>query len=98
MEDMRDPLAKALKLYTGGGAAAFPQQNAGKVLARFGPEIAQRAAALVTELATLQPDWAQHHSLEAATGWATSEMKSRHPDLHEEALEVLGWSFSFWWK
>jgi hypothetical protein len=95
---VRDPLAKALKLYTGGGASVFPQQNADKVLAKFGLEIAQRVDLLVTELGMLQPDWTLHHSLAAATDWATAEMKSRHPDLHQEALKALGWSFSFWWK
>jgi len=95
---VRDLLSKALKLYTAGGVSVFPQQNADKVLAKFGPETAQRVDLLMSELGTLQPDWTLHHSLAAATDWATAEMKSRHPDLHEEALKLLGWSFSFWWK
>jgi hypothetical protein len=92
---MSDPLSTALRLYTGRGVSAHPRQDRAAVLGSavcrpFLTEIEQ----LLDEVGELRPDW-NGHSLASASEWAKAEIKARHPELADDALDTLAWSFSY---
>jgi hypothetical protein len=45
----------------------------------------------------IKPDW-NINSLETAVVWAKSTMRERYPYLTQDALDALGWTFSWWWR
>jgi hypothetical protein len=88
-------LSAALRLYTGRGVSAFPLRSPEALLGE--PELLMTVEGMLVELGGLEPDW-HRYDLVSATQWAQGEMKTRHPDLDEDAVETLGWVFSYDWK
>jgi hypothetical protein len=52
---------------------------------------------IFTKLDQLKPDWS-NQSLQEAGKWAKSRIKLDHPDLSDDALNALEWTFTWWWK
>jgi hypothetical protein len=42
----------------------------------------------------IEVDWSTH-TLVSATETATTEMHRRHPELSDDAIKALSWSFSY---
>ncbi len=59
--------------------------------------LASQVQVLLAELDSMQVDWSRH-DLGSAGEEARRLMASRHPQLTEEALEALNWTFTFSWR
>lgn len=94
-------LNRALSLLVGHGISQFPNENAARVEDAYGVEaganLVAHARALLTELKSIQPDWATH-DLVAGSKWAVSQLRKRHPAIDAEGASALEWCFSYWWK
>jgi hypothetical protein len=92
---------EAVPLYVGYGITSFPNEDASRLAAQFGPELGRQleseVKSLLDELDQLKPDW-NTHSLLSAAKWAGEELKSKHPDLDSKAIDAFEWIFSWWWK
>lgn len=93
-----DPISEAIVIYTGFGRSSFPRARGNDVSARFGAEagadLKQRILALLEELA--QPvATPEKRSRKSVTEQAMEQFRPRHPELGEEALKALAWTFSF---
>lgn len=94
-------LSEAVVLYLRFDDAPMPRHDHERLLAQFGPdkgqEIGQRVETLMDELGRVKIDWSAH-SLDSGTDAARAEMKAKHPELSERALDALAWKFSYDWK
>ena len=88
---MTKSVTAALRSYTGRGASPFPRCDPDAVAT---PLLLLEVERLVNEMNELEPEW-DLHSLTSATAWAEAEMKARHPELDEDALATLAWSWSY---
>jgi hypothetical protein len=75
--------------------------NPQRVTERFGEEVGldlvQKVHAILDELYGVLPDWSAG-DLASETDKAVHQVRRNHPELSDEALAALGWSFSFDWK
>lgn len=94
-----DPINQALVLYTGFGKAAFPRARMPDVAAAFGEHEAQelkaRILALYDELNQPLAEPASKGGRKSVTERATEQLARRHPELEEDGLKVLAWTYSF---
>lgn len=94
-------LNSAIPLYVGYGVSSFPNEDAVRLIAPFGPELGAQLAAqiskLLAELDGIKPDWSKH-DLVSASKWAVAELKRTYPDLDDKATAALEWIYSWWWK
>jgi hypothetical protein len=86
-------LTAALRSYTGRDTSPVPLRQPGAVAKALLAEVER----LVNEMGQIEPD-PNLHSLVSALAWAEAEMKARHPELEEDALATLAWSWSYDWK
>ena len=98
--DDRD-LDRAILLYLGYGSQSAPVRDRESLQAEFGPYRAnalERAVAeLVEEISAFQPDWSRD-SLISAGRLAGELMRSRHPELSDEAVAALEWKYMWDWR
>ena len=93
-----DPINRALVIYTGFGAAAFPRAKSAALVAEFGES---RAAELKARILALYDDMQQplaegeKRSRKSVTEQATAQLGARHPELDAEGLTVLAWAYAF---
>jgi hypothetical protein len=95
-----DELGRAVILYLAFGRASWPQHDEAGVVREFGdraPALMEKVALLCDEMGGMPVDWSSH-TLASATDMARGEMKHRHPELSEAALDALAWKFSYNWK
>jgi hypothetical protein len=95
-----DELGRAVILYLGFSRASWPQHDDAAVVREFGeraPALMEKVARLRDEMGGMPVDWSSH-TLASATDMARGEMKDRHPELSEAALDALAWEFSYNWK
>lgn len=91
-------LNEAIPLYVGIGSELSPKFQAKRVEDRFGKVVAAslvvQIEAILADLWLLKPDW-QKMNLEEGTDWALREIHKRYPGLDEQALNAIGWTYSF---
>ncbi|GAA4637784.1 hypothetical protein GCM10023196_093000 [Actinoallomurus vinaceus] len=84
-------------VYLSVGRSPFPHADPEHLAEIFGDE-AERLLPYVKELSseimTIEIDWSTH-TLDSATEMAMTQMRKRHPELSDEAIEALGWSFGY---
>ena len=100
MMKINENLSKSVVLFSGYGVESYPGEYPDRVSDAFGEldyGLLGQVQAVFTELDQLKPDWA-NCSLQEAGRWAKSQMQLMHPDLSENALDALEWTFTWWWK
>lgn len=94
-------LSRALVAYLGYGIDRFPKEDMSRLISTFGEELSTKlrpqVQEILAELGQLKPNW-EVHTLESSGAWAKQEMKKRHPNLDNDALDALGWTFTWWWR
>jgi hypothetical protein len=93
-----DQISEAIVIYTGFGKSSFPRARGNDLVVRFGPtagaDLKQQILSLLEELA--QPvDLPEKRSRRSVTEQAMESFRPRHPELNDEALKALAWTFSF---
>jgi hypothetical protein len=93
--------SEAVILLLGRGISPYPKRDPERLTQRFGEELGldlvQYSEAVLAELYAEPPDWSTD-DLKSATENAVQRIRSGHPELSDEALSALGWSFSWDWK
>lgn len=93
--------SEAIILLLGQGISTHPNRDPQRLTERFGEELGldlvQYSEAVLAELYASSPDWS-NDDLHSATERAVVRVRSGHPELSDEALAALGWSFSWDWK
>lgn len=97
MTEVANELSNAVVLYLGYGKAKSPQSNGQAVIAEFGVALLANVHKLMAELGAIGTDWS-NHDLQSAGKMARAEMKNRHPQLSDQALDALEWKFTFDWR
>jgi hypothetical protein len=96
-----DDVSLAIVKFLGYGVEPYPKEDAERIEKEFGseraPALEGRVRLILGELAALKPDWSRH-SLTAAAEWAGREMKRRHPQLSEDSIKAMNWTFTWRWK
>ena len=99
--DEAGDLNTAIVLYVGHGAYSHPETSSERVVERFGSMygalLSARVDGLLLEMDGLKTPWGKY-DLNEGTKWASDQMRRRHPELREEAIAALGWSYSYWNK
>ena len=94
-------LSAAIVQYIGYGSAKCPSENPDAIRVAQGDVKAGQLIPVVEivmkKLEGLQPDWPTQ-SLVQAGNWAKEQMRMQHPELTEDALSALEWTFTWWWK
>ena len=93
-----DQISEAIVIYTGFGKSSFPRARGNDPVVRSGAEagaeLKQQILSLLEELA--QPvDMPEKRSRRSMTEIAIDSFRPRHPELDEQALKALAWTFSF---
>lgn len=98
---MDEVQSRAVIVYMGVGRTPFPKCDPEDLSEVFGEEaktLLPYVKGLCDEIWSIEVDWSTH-TLDSATEMATAEMCARHPELSDEAIEALGWGFSYsHWK
>ncbi len=93
--------SEAIILLLGQGISPYPKRGPQRLTERFGEELGldlvQYSEAVLAELYAQSPDWSTDE-LRSATDKAVQRVRSGHPELSDEALAALDWSFSWDWK
>lgn len=88
-------------MYLGRGASPFPKRDPARLTASFGEavglDLLVYVEGVLDELYTVTPDW-ESEDLNGATDRAARTIAEKHPELSEEAIDTLRWSFSSDWK
>jgi len=96
-----EELSQAVVMYLGFGVDSLPTQKRALLLETFGAEsgalLAEVVVSLVDEISRTKINWSLQ-SLESAGEMAMTEMRSRHPELTESALQALKWKFTYDWR
>lgn len=94
----RDPINRALVVYTGYGRSSFPRARTGDLAREFGEETAAdlrlRILTLYTEMQLPLADEGKR-TRKSVTERATEQIRQRHPELEEDGLKALAWAFAF---
>lgn len=93
-----DPINEAIVIYTGYGKSSFPRARGNDLIARFGAEeggaLKDRVLQLFEELQ--QPAaLPEKRSRKSVTEQTMELFRPRHPELSDEAVKALAWTFSF---
>jgi hypothetical protein len=100
VDQVHDELGRATILYLGFGHASWPQHDETGLVREFGeraPVLMETIRRLREEMGRVPVDWSTH-TLASATDTVRGEMKRRHPELSDTALDALAWEFSYNWK
>ena len=92
-----DPINRALIVYSGFGRSPFPRARTADLVAQFGDvaasDLKARILTLYLEMQFPLPDEGKRSK--SVTERATEQLMLRHPELSEEGLKVLAWTYSF---
>lgn len=79
----------------------YPRKDEQAVIDEFGQSegrvMLAYAGSIVEEMNGVDIDWSAH-SLNSATDLYVQDVRDRHPELSEAAVEILANAFSFWFK
>lgn len=93
--------SRAIVTYVWSGSEPHPCTNERAVLDEFGEpdgaELLSYADAVVMEMNQVTIDWSVH-TLDSATDMYAADVRRRHPELTEAAVEMLRRAFSYWYK
>jgi hypothetical protein len=88
----------AVQIFLGVGISSFPTRLPEALADYVGPDRAvalrPRVEALVAEACLEPQDWGTA-DLREATQQIEDKMRSAHPELSDDAVKALGWSFSY---
>jgi len=91
---------RAVRRYIGYGIDSFPNEDAARLIAEFGPELGSqldiKVKSLLEELGRFKPVIDSSPLLSAKN--AAAELKSNHPELDPNTIDALEWIYSWWWK
>lgn len=96
-----ETVTRAIVVWTGWGRTAWPDRDEAALVAEFGAELALGVLAEVrrledrfysSEASKVAPD------LTAMAEQAAAEFRETHPDVGEEAVQALAWSYTFDFK
>lgn len=97
MHDLNDAIA----VYVGHGVISYPNEDAARVVNRFGKprgqELVESVRSLLSELDAIKPTW-DKNDLATTSRLAVDQLALRHPGLNNEAKAALAWIYSWWWK
>jgi len=95
---IEDPISRALVVYTGFGKSPFPRARTGDLVTLFGEvaaaDLKGRILGLFEEMLLPLPEEGKR-SKKSVTERATEQMRLRHPELDDDGLKALAWTFSF---
>lgn len=98
---MADDRNDALMLYLGVGISPYPQRDPQRLVLKYGEEkgldLVTYSEAILRELYEQEPDWSVD-DLAGATRRASTAVADNHPELSNDAVEALKWSYSWDWK
>ena len=83
--------------YLSVGRSPFPHGDPEYLAEVFGAEaetLLPYVEGLSSEIMAVEIDWTAH-TLDSATELAMTATRIRHPELSDEAIEALGWNFSY---
>lgn len=97
-----DPeLSEAVILVLGFRTRSSPTEDYSALARQFGEararDLASRVGVLLKELASVEVDWSRH-TLASGGDEVRAHMATRHPELTQEALKALRWTFTFSWR
>ena len=94
-------VSEAVVIWTGKGNYAWPHREDGRLVERYGAEIAQRLVPIVHKL---EDEFYESDLKDTVNGLkemgdaAASRFAGLHPELTGEAVEALAWCYSFDYK
>lgn len=92
---------RAVIIFLGYGSSSFPTANRESLHKHFRTEdvaaIEQELALILKKLDSIEIDWS-NQTLESAGLTAKSTLAQFFPFLSNEALEALGWKFTYDWR
>lgn len=100
MKNLNVDLSKGIVLFTGYGVENHPGEYPERVSSTFkesNSKTLDETQRVLTDLNQLKPDWS-NFSLSEAGKWARTQIQLKHPDLSDDALNALEWTFTWWWK
>jgi len=92
--------SRAILIYLSKGRRPYPGSDREAVLGGFpehGPELLTYVEGVLREMKSLPTDWSRE-TYEHAIERVKAEMARRHPELSRDAIDALGWRFSYDWK
>jgi len=95
-----DRKSRAFVIYVCRGISPFPSADPHGVVREFpkdGAELAAYADRVLQEMRLVPVDWSTE-TYHDAIQRVKNEMAQRHPELSEEAVNAIGWVFSYDWK
>jgi hypothetical protein len=95
---MAEGHSEALILYLGKGLTPYPQRDPRRLVEHYVPieaaDLAAYCEKVLEELYDFEPSWTSEGLCEA-TERAVRAVASAHPELSEQALAALRWSYSW---
>ena len=101
MEDRE--LSRAIVAYVAKGRSAFPRSDVDAVTTFASEhglnadELLARVRAILDECMSIEIDWQKNSLVEGGTR-AQRVMAERHPELGQDALDALFWTFTYNWR
>jgi hypothetical protein len=96
-----DARSEAMILFLGRGISPYPKRDPERLTERFGNgdgfDLIRYVQSVLDEMYDVQPDWSQG-DLASETDKALNRVRTNHPELSDDALAALRWSFSWDWK
>jgi hypothetical protein len=92
--------SQALVVYLGKGTSPYPKPDPQALVDRFGDQgldLLSYCQKVLNELYGVVPDWSVE-DLATASARAVATVRARHPELSQDALDVLLWSYRWDWK
>lgn len=93
--------SRAIVLYLGNGLGSHPEIRKDLVSDAFAPgdvdSMISYAESVVAEMNETDVDWTKH-DLQSGVKEYRHQVRERHPELDDQAVDALGRAFGFWWK
>ena len=93
-----DLVTRAIVVWLGWGRAAWPHRNEATLVAEFGTDVAVDVLPEVRRLERefyMSDAWRVAPDLSTMGDQAAAEFRARHPEIGEDAVEALAWSYTF---
>ncbi|MDG4838486.1 hypothetical protein O7631_18390 [Micromonospora sp. WMMD967] len=94
-------MTRAIVVWTGWGRTPWPDRDEVSLVAEFGPEL---AVGVLSEVRRLEDEFYSSEASRAALDLkamgeqAAAEFRETHPEIGEEAVQALAWSYTFDFK
>jgi len=101
MDLTNDAFNEAIILFIGHGINPYPQEDGSRLLNKFGPILGPglevKVKKLLKEVDEFKPNW-NTQSLVSAGKWAVDEIQKKHPELNQDALDAIFWTYTYGYK